>query len=300
VGWRSIFLINVPVAAGAGYLAWKYVEEHKDAQRAAPLDTLGAVLATVALGLLTWALTHASEPGARAATTSTTAVAGFALLAGFVWHERGLADRAILPLAMFASTTFVALNLVTFFLYGSLGGLLVLLPFLLIGIEHWSAVAAGAALLPLPLVIGFGSRLMGRVAARSGARLPLTVGSTLVACGLALYALIGTTGIRYWIDIFPPTLLTALGMGACVAPLTSSVIASVAADRVGVASGFNNAVARIAGLIATAALGFVFSRQQSAASFVIGFRVATLVAAACAMAAATVAVLMIKPKALND
>jgi MFS family permease len=178
--------------------------------------------------------------------------------------------------------------------------LIVLLPFFLIRIENWLAVAAGAALLPLPVLIGLGSRVMGRTAARFGGRLPLAIGSGLVGIGLALYARIGVHGISYWLDIFPPTLLVALGMGACVAPLTTSVMASVDADHVGLASGFNSAVARIAGLIATALLGFVFARQESPDDFMAGFRTAALIGAASAALAAGCALVFIDRDARNE
>jgi EmrB/QacA subfamily drug resistance transporter len=286
VGWRAIFLLNLPLAAGAGFLAWRYVEERRAPHGAPPLDSLGAALATLALGLLTWSLTEASESTVTSSLPALAAVLGCALLAGFLWHERTLGERAIMPFSLFAAPTFVGLTLLTFFLYGSLGGLLVLLPFLMIRIEHWSAVAAGSALLPLPVIIGVGSRFMGRIASRVGGRLPLASGSCVVAVGLALYARLGSGAIHYWTDIFPPTLLVAVGMGACVAPLTTSVMASVDLDHVGVASGFNSAVARVAGLIATALLGFVFARQGSRDVFLVAFRVASLIGAVSAGAAA--------------
>jgi hypothetical protein len=235
----------------------------------------------------------ASQSGAGRASWSAAA-AGLLLLAAFLRHEGKLGDAALMPLSMFAAPTFVGLTLLTFFLYSSLGGLLVLLPFCLIRIENWPAIAAGAALLPVPVAIGVGSRLMGRVASRHGARLPLTIGSGLVGVGLALYGRIGTHGIDYWLDVFPPTLLVGLGMGACVAPLTTSVMTSVAADRVGLASGFNSAVARVAGLIATASLGFVFARQASAEAFMLGFRAAALIGAASAALAAGIALFLIR------
>jgi hypothetical protein len=159
--------------------------------------------------------------------------------------------------------------------------------------EGWSAVAAGAALLPLPVLIGVGSRLMGSVAGRYGGRAPLAMGAGLVGIGLALYARIGTGSIDYWTDVLPPTLLVALGMGACVAPLTTSVMASVETIHVGIASGFNSAVARIAGLIATATLSFVFARQGSMEQFVAGFRMAALIGAASAAVAAACAFVLL-------
>lgn len=293
VGWRAIFLINVPIAAAAGYFSWNYVDERKESRRAVPLDVTGAALATLALGLLTWSMTEASQSSAAQVWPWSAALAGCVLLGAFLWFEGMLKDRAIMPLTMFAAPAFAGLNLLTFFLYGSLGGLIVLLPFFLIKIGGWPAVAAGAALLPVPVLIGFGSRLMGKVASRHGARMPLTLGAGLVAIGLALYGRIATHGFSYWFDIFPPTLLVAAGMGACVAPLTTSVMTSVDAEQVGLASGFNSAVARIAGLIATALLGFVFARQQSADSFMIGVRAAALVGAASAALAAASAFFLI-------
>jgi EmrB/QacA subfamily drug resistance transporter len=297
VGWRTIFLINLPIAAAAGYLSWNYVDELKDSIRAAPLDTAGAALATVALGLLTWSLTDASDSSGGHAGAWVAALGGCVLLGLFLWLEGKLNDRAIMPLDMFGARNFVGLNLLTFFIYGGMGGLFVLLPFLLIRIDSWPAIAAGASLLPVPVLIGFGSRLMGRVSARHGERLPLIVGASLVAIGFALYARVGPDAIEYWRDIFPPTMLIAVGMTACVAPLTTSIMTSVDATHVGLASGFNSAVARVAGLIATALLGFVFARQGSAQSFLNAFRLAALIGAASAALAAASAALLIDSNA---
>jgi len=135
---------------------------------------------------------------------------------------------------------------------------------------------------------------MGRVAARIGGRIPLSVGSVLVGLGLALYGRLGTAAIDYWLDVFPPTLLVALGMGICVAPLTTSVMAAVDTDHVGVASGFNSAVARIAGLVATALLGLVFAKQDSSNAFIWAFDAAALTGAACAVAAGVAAIALIQ------
>jgi EmrB/QacA subfamily drug resistance transporter len=293
-GWRYVFIINVPVALGAGHLAWRYVAEQRERGREVRLDALGALLATAALGTLTWSLTEAADTSRSLSSIGAVTLAGAALMVIFLFQERRLQDRALMPFSLFSSRTFVGLTLLTFFLYGSLGGLIVLLPFLLIQMNHWSAAAAGAALLPVPLLIGIGSRSMGRLAARIGARIPLSGGCLLVAAGLALYARVGAAGVDYWLDIFPPTLMVGLGMGVCVAPLTTSVMASVSTDHVGVASGFNNATARIAGLVATALLGFVFARQNSAAGFIAAFRAAAFVGAGSAAAAAAFAAALIR------
>ncbi len=293
IGWRTIFLLNLPIASAAAGLAWRYVAESREAHPAASLDWGGASLATAGLGLLTWSLTQASAASGGGPAVWLAASGGAALLAGFVALEHRRGERAIMPLAMFAAPIFVGLTLLTFFLYGALGGLLVLLPFLLIRVEHWPAVAAGAALLPVPIVIGLGSRLMGRLTARIGGRLPLAAGAAMVGAGLALYARAGAGPLNYWSDILPPTLLVALGMGASVAPLTTTVMASVDTDHVGAASGFNSAVARIAGLVATALLGFVFARQGSAADFMAGFRAAAAIGGVSAALAAACALVLI-------
>ena len=293
VGWRAIFLINLPVAAAAGYLAFRYVSERTEQRNPVPLDSAGAVLVTAALGLLTWSLTAASEKDASRYGLAAAALLGAALLAAFVWLERRRGERALMPLILLAAPTFMGLTLLTFFLYGSLGGLLVLLPYLLIRMAHWSAVAAGASLLPIPVIIGTCSRFMGRVASRHGGRLPLALGSTAVGLGLALYLRVDGHGIGYWRDIFPATLLVALGMGACVAPLTTSVMASVDSTHAGIASGFNSAVARIAGLIATALLGFVFVHQDSNQGFVAACHTAALLGAVSCLIAAASALLLI-------
>ena len=294
-GWRTIFLLNLPVAAASGYLAWKFVPESMDEREGLSLDWTGALLATLALGSLTWALTSASEPAANTTWLWIAAAIGAALLTSFLLVEAKRGDRAIMPLALFATPTFVGLTLLTLFLYAGLGGLFVLLPFLLIQVGGYSAVAAGAAMLPLPAVIGLASPLMGRVTAHLGGRLPLAIGSVIVAVGLAMYLRVNANAIDYWADILPPTLLVAIGMGVSVAPLTSTVMSSVNADHVGVASGFNSAVARIGGLIATALLGFVFAQQHSTDAFVEGFRIAALTGAALAAAAAACALLLIRP-----
>jgi EmrB/QacA subfamily drug resistance transporter len=295
-GWRTIFVINVPVAAGAAYLAWAYVAESTDGRRSGSLDWAGAGFATAGLGLVTWSLTAASEAGVAPAVLWGTAAAGFVFLGVFVWLEGKRGERAIMPLAMFATPAFIGLTLFTFFLYGSLGGLLVLLPFLLIKIEGWPAVSAGSALLPLPILIGLGSRVMGRLTSRYGGRFPLAAGAAIVAIGLMQFAWVSAGGFDYWSDILPATFLVGIGMGISVAPLTTAVMASVDTGHTGAASGFNSAAARVAGLIATALLGFVFALQGNAGTFIAGFRVAAMTGAALAAAAAACALLFIRAR----
>ncbi len=299
ISWRVIFLINLPVAAAAAYLSWAYVAESKDRRRSPSLDWAGAACATVALGLLTWSLTAAATASAPVNWLWLATLGGFALCGVFLALERRRGEQAIMPLAMFGTRTFTGITLLTFFLYGSLGGLLVLLPYLLIRVANYSAIAAGAALLPLPILIGLGSPLMGGLAGRVGGKWPLAIGSALVALGLALYARVGIVRVDYWTDILPPTLLVAIGMGISVAPLTTTVIASVDLDHVGAASGFNSAVARIAGLIATALLGFMFLLQGSAERFVSGFRISALIGAGAAALASGCALVLVRSNAAS-
>ena len=296
VGWRAIFLLNMPVGAAAGWLAWRYVSESRDRRAGARLDVVGALLVTAALGLLTWSLTAAAEPAAARAPIAAAAIGGVALLGLFIRAEVRLGADALMPLFLVRDSTFVGVTLLTFFLYAALGGLIVLLPFVLIRAEGYTPVQAGAAMLPVPILIALGSRVMGRVAAKIGGRLPLGCGALAVAAGLALYTRVGGDG-GYWTEVLPATLVIALGMAVCVAPLTTTVMASVDADHVGAASGFNSAVARIGGLIATALLGFVFVEQSSREALLSSAHTAALVGAVAAAVAGGCALLLIRPMA---
>ena len=210
VGWRAIFLINLPLAAAAVGLALRYVPADRDG-RDRPLDGWGAALATAGLGALTWALTSGSSHGGWTPVAVTTAIAALACLAGFVVVEHRRGERAMMPLALFASRTFVGLTLLTVLLYGALGALLVLVPYVLITGARYSGAAAGAALLPLPLVIALTSPLMGGLAGRIGPRLPLALGPLVVTVGFALALRIGPAA-DYWTQVLPCILVIAIGM----------------------------------------------------------------------------------------
>lgn len=293
-GWRTIFLLNLPVGVAAAWLAWAYVPESRNRRAGARLDLSGAVLITVGLGLLTWALTAASSPdGARGAIVAA-ALAGLALLAAFVPIELRRGEDALMPLYLFRDASFVGITLLTFFLYAALGGLIALLPFVLIRAEHYSPVLAGAAMLPIPILIAVGSRWMGKVAAKVGGRLPLSIGAFLVAVGLALYMRVGAAGGSYWNEVLPATLVVALGMAICVAPLTTTVMSAVDSDHVGTASGFNSAVARIGSLIATALLGFVFASQAERTQLLSSAHTAALIGAVIAAISGGCALILIR------
>ncbi len=211
------------------------------------------------------------------------------LLAAFVWAEARRGDYAMLPLTLFGSRAFVGLTLLTMTLYGALGGLTVLLPYVLIG-GGYTAAGAGAALLPFPLVIALLSRRMGRLAARIGSRLPLTIGPVLVAAGMLLLTRVGAPA-NYWTQVLPAVLAVAAGLATSAAPLTTAVLSSVDARHTGVASGFNSAAARGGGLIVTALLGSVLAARGAA--LVAAFHSAALVGAAMALAAAVSAALLL-------
>ncbi len=290
-GWRAIFLVNLPVAAGAIGLAMAVLRPAARDGEAPPLDLAGAVLATLGLGALTWGLTL----GSGAAGWSAAAIAGVAvgtvLMAAFVWVEHRRGDRAMAPLAMFLSSSFVGLSLLTLLLYGALGALLVMIPYVLIQAAGYSGTAAGAALLPFPLLIAAISPLMGGVAGRFGSRAPLSLGPLVVAGGFLLAMRIGPGG-SYWTAVLPAVLVIALGMAGAVAPLTTAVLASVDGRHTGSASGFNSAVARTGGLVATALLGAVLSARGPA--LIEGFRSAALVCALACLVASACAFLLIR------
>jgi len=290
VGWQAIFLINLPVAAGAILLAWRYVRETVN-DKPVPLDLEGAVLATLGLGALTWGLTVGSGPHGWTTAAALTMAGGFVLLGAFVLVEHRRGDKAMMPLALFASRNFVGLTLLTLLDYGALGALLVLVPYELIQAAHYSATAAGAALLPFPLVMSVASPAMGAVAGKVGSRIPLIGGSLIVGAGFLLAMRIGPGG-SYWTTVLPAILVMSVGMAGVAAPLTTAVLASVDSRHTGSASGFNSAVSRTGGLIATALLGAVLA--ASGASLTAGFRIALFACAIASVAGAVSGFLLIR------
>jgi EmrB/QacA subfamily drug resistance transporter len=288
-GWPSIFYINLPLAAAAMLLAIRFVDESRDAH-AARTDYAGALLATAGLGATTYGLTLWSSSGALTIFALATIVIGLVLLALFLWVESRCGERAMMPLAMFADPCFSGLNLLTLLLYGAFGAAMLLIPYVLIEAAGYSPVQAGMALLPLPILLTLGSPLMGSLAARIGPRWPLTIGPLVVAAGMLLGQRI-TTDASYWTTTFPAMVVMATGMAIAVAPLTASVLGSVDERHTGTASGFNSAVARTGGLIATALLGIVLSRQGAA--LIVGFHLALIGSAVAAVAASAAAIFLV-------
>jgi EmrB/QacA subfamily drug resistance transporter len=257
--WRWIFFINLPLAAATIVLALGIKESR--ARDSAALDWIGSLLATLALGSIAYGLTE-WQPGEPRTLLIATTIAGLGLAAAFLWWERRV-KHPMMPPSIFSSRAFSAANLLTLFLYAALTGALFFLPFNLIGVQRYTPTAAGAANLPMVILLTLLSPLAGRWTAKHGWRLPLIVGPAVAACGFALLARPGVGG-SYWRTFFLPLVVLGLGMAITVAPLTTAVMSSVTRERSGIASGINNAVSRAAGLLAVAIFGMLVVSSFSA------------------------------------
>jgi EmrB/QacA subfamily drug resistance transporter len=283
LSWRYVFVINIPLALVVLLILALHVSESRDDSAVRRIDVVGAMLATLGLGLLVFGLIEMNA-GRISATAIACVVAGGAALGAFVLFERRTRDP-MLRCDLFASRAFSVSNVYTFLLYMALGGSLYFVPFVLINVHHYTATAAGAALLPFIFIMVVSSRWSGGLVGRIGPRMPLLLGAILAGIGFLAYALPGTGG-SYWTTFFPAATILGLGGALFVAPLTTTVMNSVPVEHAGVASGINNAVARTAGLIGIAALGIVVT---SAASYVSGFRGAMIASALLSFAAGAIA-----------
>jgi EmrB/QacA subfamily drug resistance transporter len=281
VSWRLAFLINLPLAAVVVWAAMRHVPETLDPGAARRLDWTGATLAAAGLAGVVFALTDGPGRGWTDPVVAVSGLAGTAMLVAFIWWERR-APNAMVPLSMFASRQFTGANLVTFVVYAALGGSLFLLPLQLQRVLGYSALASGVSLLPVTVVMLLLSARAGRMAQRSGPRLPMTAGPLIAAAGLFLMGMIGP-GDTYLTAILPAVLVFGLGLSLTVAPLTATVLSAAGPERAGIASAINNDVARVAGLIAVAALpvaaGLTGAEALDPAVFSDGFRTALWIAA---------------------
>jgi EmrB/QacA subfamily drug resistance transporter len=296
VSWRLIFAINLPIAAIVVAVTWRHVPESRDPDATGPVDIAGGILATAGLIGLTYGLIEGPAAGWARPTVLAALAGGVILLGAFASWERR-APAPMLPLNLFASTQFTATNIVTFIVYGAIGGALFLLPIDLQQVSGYTALQAGISLLPVTAITLALSRRSGALAARLGPRLQMSAGPVLIGAGLGLFTLINGSG-DYLTQVLPAVVTFGFGLAVTVAPLTSTVLAAVPARHAGMASAVNNDVARAAALIAVALLpaagGITGNAYRHAAQFSTGFHTASLISAALCLAGGTLAAATIR------
>lgn len=255
VSWRWVFFFNIPLCILVIFVLYWRVPESRDETATGGLDWLGALLATVGLGGITYGLIEAGFYGFDNVWVMFALAVGITALIAFVVVEMG-SPAPMLPFELFHSRTFTGANILTLTLYAGLGGLLFYMPFNFIQVQGYSATATGAALLPFVLIMFLLSRWAGGLADRYGYRTPLVVGMLLAAVGFVLFAVPGVGG-SYWTTFFPGVAVLGVGMAVSAPPLAAAALGSVEKRYSGTASGINNAVSRVAALLAIPLLGLL-------------------------------------------
>jgi EmrB/QacA subfamily drug resistance transporter len=255
--WRLIFLLNLPLVLVILFLAPRIPESRALGDGPAhPPDRLGSALATLSFAAIIYALSFAPQLGWRNRLVAAPLLGGVVLFALFLRSQAR--PNAMMPLSLFRIPRFLAPNVLTFLLYGALGGTLYVIPFYLIQVRHYPLPAAGAVFLPLIVMMFLFSARVGALVPKVGERLLLCLGAALAGIGFAAFALLDDRH-GYALSILPPVLLLGCGMTLCVAPLTNAVMSSVPSTQTGIASAVNNALSRLGGLLAVSLLALVLA-----------------------------------------